>query len=805
LLTAGPGVPLPLSDEADRRVPRWSTGTTLLERDTELAGMAAAVESAIEGGHGVVILVSGEAGAGKSSLVRGLLDRMRADVTIHLGGCDDLLAPRTLGPFHDMAEDHPALGPVLATERLNEVLPGLLRVFAACPTVVVVEDVHWADDATLDAIRFLSRRVPGIAGALVLTFRDTGIVDQQPLRQLLGSLVGAQVRRVSLSPLSVDAVRRLGASSQPEAEQIHRVTQGNPFFVTEVLAVGGTGVPATVRDAVLARVAGLAPPVRTLVERLAVIPTRTERWLAETLADGDATVILAAERSGMVQGGDTSVAFRHELARQAVESSLTAGERLQANRLVVGALLPRPDVERSRLVHHAERSGQVDVVMEHAPAAALEAARLGAHRQAAEMLRVVLDHRDLLEPHEVADLLTRRAYSLYLVNQFVAALEAAEAAVQAAERVGDALVLADALQVLSRVVLFAKGPMASRLAAARALEVVEPTGDSARLAAVLTELARAHSNLATVGIVADADEHAETYAERALAMAERLHRTDIEAAARCYLGGARLSRGDARGQRDLDRSISVAASDTRVETRVRCIVNAAHGAYRSGRLDEAERLVAAGLQAAADWEFFAGQYRLRLTRAAVLASRGDWELAISDLRDMLHVSGQPGIMSSLARSMLARLLARRGEPGPAEEVLAVALDEVGGSDDSFVAGPVLAAQVELGWLDGSLGALTDNARRALDLAAETGHRSVQAEVCAYLGRAGVDVPPPDEAPGPWAPTLAGRWNEAAAGWAALGERYEEAVVLATAPDGSACARGLQMLRNLGASATLMAV
>jgi hypothetical protein len=237
----------------------------------------------------------------------------------------------------------------------------------------------------------------------------------------------------------------------------------------------------------------------------------------------------------------------------------------------------------------------------------------------------------------------------------------------------------------------------------------------------------------------------------------------------------------------------------------RCIVNAAHGAYRSGRLDEAERLVAAGLQAAADWEFFAGQYRLRLTRAAVLASRGDWELAISDLRDMLQVSGQPGIMSSLARSMLARLLARRGEPEPAEEVLAVALDEVGGSDDSFVAGPVLAAQVELGWLDGSLGALTDNARRALDLAAETGHRSVQAEVCAYLGRAGVDVPPPDEAPGPWAPTLAGRWNEAAAGWAALGERYEEAVVLATAPDGSACARGLQMLRNLGASATLMAV
>src|SRR5262245_29490390 len=305
LLNGGlPSPPTRSSDHADDNRSRRS-GPALLERDDDLDDMVAAVGSAIEGGHGVVILVAGEAGAGKSTLVNGLLDRVGSRVTVHLGGCDDLLAPRSLGPFRDMAEDHPELGPALAHERLEDALPALLRAFAAHPSVVIVEDIHWADDATLDAIRFLARRIPGIPGALLLTFRDSGVPDEQPLRRLLGGLVGPQIKRLALSPLSVDAVRRLGATSEEEAEEIHRVTQGNPFFVTEVLAAGRTGVPTTVRDAVLARVVGLPATLRTLLERLSVVPTRTERWLAETLADGDASVVLAAERSGMMVGGDT--------------------------------------------------------------------------------------------------------------------------------------------------------------------------------------------------------------------------------------------------------------------------------------------------------------------------------------------------------------------------------------------------------------------------------------------------------------------------------------------------------------------
>ena len=263
----------------------------------------------------------------------------------------------------------------------------------------------------------------------------------------------------------------------------------------------------------------------------------------------------------MLVGDGAWVGFRHELARRTIESSLTASERLAADRTVMSALLHHPGVEPSRLVHHAQRSGRTDVILEHGPAAAHEAIRLGAHRQAAEVLRFVLDRRDLLEPHDAIELTVQRAYSLYLVNQFDAALECAESAVAAAGASDDAVLLADALLVLARVVFFARGPMRAREAAARAVEILEPVHDETRLAAGLTELARAHSNLVTVSIVADPCERAETAAQRAVAIAQRIGQPGIEAQALCYLGDARLAQAILAGTQ-----IRCAPSRSRVPT-----------------------------------------------------------------------------------------------------------------------------------------------------------------------------------------------------------------------------------------------
>jgi tetratricopeptide (TPR) repeat protein len=586
---------------------------------------------------------------------------------------------------------------------------------------------------TLDAIRYLSRRIADVTAILVLTFRSEDIDAAHPLRGIVGGLPSSYVRRLELPPLSVAAVRRLAGVDDAEAAEIHRITQGNPFFLTEVLDAGGNTVPATVRDAVLSRVGRLPPPARRLAERLAVVPSRAERWLAEALAGDEPDALVQAERSGVIIGGPEHVAFRHELARRAIETSMTVGELVRANREVLNALLRHARPEPFRIVHHAERALRGDILSRYGPVAADEAQRVGAHRQAAETVRVVLEHADELDAATRARLLTQRAYSLYVVNEYDAALTATESAVSLAEAADDPAVLADALMVLSRIAYFARGPMTAREAARRAVDILEGRDDDVGLAEGLIELARAHSNLGTVGMVGQPSPDTVRHAERALALADRLHRDDLRAQALCYRGSGRLALGDERGNGDLEQAITIGAASTPVETQVRTYVNAAGCAYRAGRFGDAERYVAEGLRLAADGEFASGRYRLRLTSAAVWSSKGDWDRAIAELRKLVSGPGAPGVMAVLARSLLARLMARRGD-AECRLVLNEALREAAGSRDSYVAGPLAVAEVEVGWLTGS--GVPTTAATAVELAAAVGHTAMVGELGVYLCRAG---------------------------------------------------------------------
>ena len=775
-------------DTRDGQAPTAGTrapgGHALVERGGELASLHACVSAASETGRGSLVLVSGDAGVGKSALVRAFIEGLAGEVTVHVGGCDDLVAPRSLGPFLDMAADPAARGSdvrtVLEAGTMPEVLPALLGFLGRGPTVAVIEDLHWADDATLDAMRYLARRVTSIPVVLVATFRSSGLAGDHPLTRLLGTLLGEHVVRLPLESLSVAAVRDLGDFGDDEAAEVHRITGGNPFFVTEVIAAGVEVVPTTVRDAVLGRIAVLRPEVRALLRRLSVVPGGAERWLAEALTTGSEALV-EAEASGVLLGDPDGLSFRHELSRRAVESSLTATERRAAHRQVLDLLLEVPGVSRARLVHHAAFGGRDRELVEIGPEAAAEAARQGAHRQCAEILRLVLESPHSMSDHETARLWWERSYSSYVVNRFEAAYTCAEHAVALADRAGDRQVLMDALPVLARAAMFARGPEDARGAAQRAVDVSRQEGDRARLAAALTELARAHSNLPSVSVVAQPSAASEEAADEALAIARDLGRPELVARSLCYRGEARMSRGDLSGFEDLELAVELAVNDPRVETRVRCLVNAAGSAFRAGRLADVERLVTTGLALAEECEFFAGQYRLRLTRAAARASHGSWDAAVDELEDLLRSPGEPGIMAPLARSILARLLARRGEP-QAGVVLAAARKEQYRAQSAFITGVLEIATAELGWLDGSLAeatpAMTDTLRRVTD----AGYAGIAAELTAYLRRADVPVTAPADPPGPWAPTLAGRTAQAVAAWAQLGERYERAVVQAGSAD-----------------------
>ncbi len=385
----------------------------LLERGLlldELGGLLAATA-----GGGRVVLLAGEAGMGKSALVRGFAERDAGRARFLLGACDPLLTPRALGPLHDLGRQlggrlAALLGVAAPREQLFDALLDELD-RRGRPQVVVVEDAHWADEATLDLLVFLGRRMDRTRALLVVTYRDDELAPGHPLLAVPGSLPPGTLHRLKLGPLSEEAVAELGRRAGRGTAGLHALTGGNPLLVTEVLAAADAGVPPTIRDLVLARLAGLPAAAQEVVRLVAVVPTRTELWLLEQAIGPSPAAVEACLDGGLLVAGPDAVGFRHELLRRAVEGSLSALARRELNRRVLEVLAaPERRVDLARLVHHAREAGDVEAVLRYAPEAARQAAAVAAHREAVGHYRAVFAHAEQLPGAARAELL--EAYSV---------------------------------------------------------------------------------------------------------------------------------------------------------------------------------------------------------------------------------------------------------------------------------------------------------------------------------------------------------------------------------------------------------
>ncbi|MET0234835.1 MAG: AAA family ATPase, partial [Kibdelosporangium sp.] len=350
----------------------------ILERERELAELDAAVAAATAG-RGSVVLIMGEPGIGKSSLVGAIQSVLPASARLLVGYCDDLATPRVLGPLRDLVGSvgQPLTQALVAGDRSRviDALRGELD-WSGQATVLVVEDVHWADEATLDVLRYLVRRIASLPAVLVLTYRDQEVTRDHPMQQLLGVTSGAHPRRLHLTGLSADAVRQLGAGTGLDTDHVFTVTSGNPLFVKEVLQAGDLGhVPPTIVEAVQARLSDLDPASRDAVERLAVVPSAVERWLVDAVVPGGLSGLAAAEERGVLTVSPSRIVFRHELMRRAVVDSMPAVRRVTCNESVLAALLDSGHtIDVSRIVHHAVQAGDSSVIVHYGPRAAAEAA-----------------------------------------------------------------------------------------------------------------------------------------------------------------------------------------------------------------------------------------------------------------------------------------------------------------------------------------------------------------------------------------------------------------------------------------------
>ena len=272
--------------------------------------LSAALDEA-RGGVGTTVLVGGEAGSGKSSLAAHFV--ATAPCRVLRSGCDGATTAAPLGPLMDVAAALGLTVPVHAGEPVDRV-----RLFAAVraalgiePTVWLVEDVHWADAATLELIRYLARRGEGSPTLLLLTFRDDEVGADHPVRVLLGELATVRrVRRIAMRPLSRAAVAELARGSHVDLDALFERTGGNAFYVTEVLAGGDGSVPPTVRDAVLARAARLSPAAREVLVAAAVIGFHADIDVLAAVSGQPLTALDECLAAGMLYDGGAEVVFR---------------------------------------------------------------------------------------------------------------------------------------------------------------------------------------------------------------------------------------------------------------------------------------------------------------------------------------------------------------------------------------------------------------------------------------------------------------------------------------------------------------
>ena len=764
----------------------------LLEREAYLGRLSILLADARRG-HGHLALVAGEAGIGKTALVHAFFALAPAATRLLWGTCDPLVPARPFTPIVDIADQVGGdLRQAMAGGDRDDVIEtflGLLQRPGAPPTIVVMDDLHWADEATLDLLRVVGRRISRLAALVIGTYRDHEVGHGHPLRIALGDIPAGASTELVLTGLSVEAVARLASGRMGDAVAIHRATGGNPFYVSEVLAGGGREVPTTVRDAVLARVERLTADAREVVRAASVLGPGCDVPTLLRVASRARPALEEAAARALLEIRAESVAFRHELGRRAVLDALPTPERVAINRRALEVLASVPDVDPARVARHAIAAGDSAAILELAPRAGARAASLGAHREAAAFFAAAVEVAGVLDDRPRAELLEAFARECSLTDDIPRALDAQQAALQAWRRVGDPIREALALTELSMFLWlagFSEESLSAALSAERLLEVHAPESP---------ELARACAVVAQRQAIAGLDLLGRDKAISALELAERLGDERTAVHALTTLSVIKIFAGEPAGWATLEDAVTRATAADLPEETARALVNLVETARDLRRYDMAERYLAAATAHLEEREIDLFSHLLMSRLAGFETDTGRWDGALAHAASLLDRDGIAAPIRVRALVTRGLIKARRGGHAPwadLDEGLALA-----GSDGQELV-PLRAARAEAAWLEGRDGQAREEAARGLDLGPRESSPWWWSELAFWGWKAGARAPLPDPDEPPFWLHAAGRPAEASAAWAAIGAPYMEALALADSDDEADLRRSLRLLNRLGA-------
>lgn len=767
----------------------------LLERNEQLGRLGEAFARARDG-SGRIIAIAAEAGAGKTALTERFVADHAARARVYWGACENLSTPEVLLPLRDIAR---------ATGKSFNIGSDHIRSFELVldllsngkePSLMVIEDVHWADTATLDLIRFLGRRIARVRSLILITYRHEEVDARSPVRNLLGEAPAGSVERMTLAPLSLAAVSILAAKHGRRGEPLFALTAGNPFLVTEALAVEGDLPTDAVRDSTLARASRLTQTARSVLDAVSIFPRHAETAIVADLLRGSIDAGLdACVAMGMLSLDGGWLKFRHELARRAIEASIAPARRRALHQQVVDVLRRRSNARASEIAHHAERAADVAALLKFALRAGEEAARAGAPREAAAHFASVLRHRDALATDLLALLLEQYADQAYLMGSADIAMISMTEAADLRRRSNDTLALG---RDLSRLTRFAW--MCGRRADAE--KFVEEAIGVLSTAPPGCELAWAYSHQSQLDMLAARMDSAIVWGERALELATQLKEEEIVVHALGNIGSAKADSNTAHSPVELERSYELAVAGNYHDHVERASCNLTCTSYWRRDYRAALNYIDRGVSYASALELTHWEGYLRGWRTMIRLDQGDWAGAEEEALEICSRTYAAEVYRYPALITLARVRIRRGDqdaetPLEAARRLSETMAELQRS--AYIA----VVSAEIAWLESTQPAMEiDEAisllREVHTLAEQRNSHWAVEDTALWMHLLGEPVSRTAALAAPFREHCEGRWQQAAAGWRASDRPYEEALAL-SGGDAAAQRAALEILDRLGAA------
>jgi DNA-binding CsgD family transcriptional regulator/tetratricopeptide (TPR) repeat protein len=672
----------------------------------------------------------------------------------------------------------------------HEIYVAVYEQFRASPCIFVVDDLHWADQGTVDLLRFLLRRIATTSAFVIGTLRPDEIDPSNPLRMLLGDVARSpDAVTFDLRPLSMAAVSALVDDRSIDPARLHELTGGNPFFVEQMLDHDTEDLPATVRDAILARTVDLDDEARDLLDLMVSAPEAIPDRLLPELGFGVET-LRSLHKTGLIRRSQGGVAFRHDLCRMAVASSLPPGGEAALHRRMLNALEGGASVDAAVLVHHARGANDPERILRYASMAGIASARAGAHTQASEFFTLALDHAKSSTPDERAELLELLASEEYLLDRLDEAIGACKRAIRLREQTGDREGVSTNHQSLSVYEWYHANRDEAERHASEAVTVVD-TDDNREV------LGQAVALQAYLAIQASDVRRAHLLLEQARKVAADVGdpalnvRIDLLDAICGVVEGTDGAREGVigivePGQDNFDDRLSSGYS------------NLAYMDVEYRRLPEALGVLEVSLPLTIEWDMPICYVWQMGARGRLQLMKGDWDAAKTDAETVLTAPSAP-----LARTWphLIRGLVRLRRGDDPETDFDDAWELAHKLNEPLRLMPAAAALVERAWLSGVRDQRVDEAVVMVRELDEVGLEWARGDLAMWLRRLmpeleldGLPVSVPHQL------QLAGQFSAAAAAWEQLNSPYEQAWALVEAGEDDAVRRGLGLLDRLGADA-----